>query len=491
MEPESFLAFDLGAESGRTVLGRLSGGRIQIRELTRFANSPVRILGHQHWNIYGLFEEIMKGMKAASAEAAKPPESLAVDTWGVDFGLLTGGGTILGLPYSYRDDRTKDVMAEFFKRLPAEEIYARTGVQFMPFNSLFQLFATARDNPVLLDQAESILFMPDLFTYLLTGERVSEFSIASTSQILDPRISAWDKTILSAIGLSPAVMPDVLAPGTLIGNLLPSVSEETGLPGTQVVAAAGHDTAAAVAAVPASGKDWAYISSGTWSLLGVELPSPLISPQTLAANFTNEGGVAGTIRFLKNIAGLWLLQQCRREWSRSVDLSYDELTRMAGEAPPFEAFIEPDCPDFLNPPSMPEAIRSYCLRTGQVSPQSPAGTVRCILESLALKYRSTLDQLRLLTAKPIGRIHVIGGGSRNERLCQFTADATGLTVLAGPAEATATGNILVQAMALGYVGSLDEIREIVRRSAEIQTYQPSGRAEWDRAYDQFREVTRL
>ncbi|MBN2408630.1 MAG: rhamnulokinase [Candidatus Aminicenantes bacterium] len=491
MEPKSFLAFDLGAESGRTILGRLSDGQVHIRELTRFLNSPVRVFGHLHWNIYGLFEEIKKGMKAASAEAAQPPESLAVDTWGVDFGLLTAGGTILGLPYAYRDDRTNNIMDEFFKRLTPEEIYGRTGVQFMPFNSLFQLFATARDNPSLFERVESVLFMPDLFTYLLTGEKASEFTIASTSQILDPRTAIWDKTILSAVGLSPAVMPDVLAPGTLIGDLLPAIADETGLPGTPVVAAAGHDTAAAVAAVPAQGEDWAYICSGTWSLLGVELPSALISPPTFAANFTNEGGIAGTIRFLKNIAGLWLLQQCRREWSGSADLSYDELTRMAGEAPAFQTFIDPDCPDFLNPPSMSEAIRCYCLRTGQVPPESPADTVLCILESLALKYRSTLDELRLLTGKAIRRIHVIGGGSRNGPLCQFTADATGLTVLAGPAEATATGNILVQAMALGYVGSLGEIREIVRRSVDVRTYRPSGRSDWDRAYDRFREVTGL
>ncbi|HUU38113.1 MAG TPA: rhamnulokinase family protein [Candidatus Desulfaltia sp.] len=491
METRLFLAFDLGAESGRTVLGRLSGGRIHTRELTRFPNAPVHVLGHQHWNIYGLFEEIKKGIRAGLAEAGRQLESLAVDTWGVDFGLLAGDGTILGLPYAYRDDRTNGAMEEFFKRLPRENVYERTGIQFMPFNSLFQLFVTARDNPALLERAEILLFMPDLFTFLLTGEKASEFTIASTSQILDPRLRTWDETILSVLGLSSQIMPDVLAAGTMIGTLLPSVSEETGLQETPVIATSSHDTAAAVAAIPASGEDWAYISSGTWSLMGVELQSPLISPRSLAANFTNEGGVAGTIRFLKNIAGLWLLRQCRKEWSKSTGLSYDELTRMAGEAVPFKVFVDPDCPDFLNPPSMPEAIRRFCLRTGQVLPLSPAETVRGILESLAFKYRYTLDQVRLLTARPIERIHVIGGGSRNELLCRFTADATNLTVLAGPAEATATGNIMVQALALGYVGSLSEIRAIVRNSVNVRTYQPAGRADWDRAYERFRDVTGL
>ena len=491
MDSRLFLAFDLGAESGRTFLGRLSEGRIRTRELTRFPNAPTYFLGHQHWNVYGLFEEIKKGMEAGSAEAGKPLESLAVDTWGVDFGLLAGDGTILRLPYAYRDGRTEGAMEGFFKRMPREDVYERTGIQFLPFNSLFQLFATARDNPALLKRAETLLFMPDLFTFLLTGEKASEFTIASTSQILNLRIRTWDEAILSALGLSSRIMPDVLAPGTMVGTLLPSVSVETGLQEIPVIATASHDTGAAVAAIPASGEDWAYISSGTWSLMGVELPSPLITPQTLAANFTNEGGVAGTIRFLKNIAGLWLLQQCRKEWSKSMDLSYDELTRMAAEAAPLKVFVDPDCPDFLNPPSMSEAIRNFCLRTGQVPPPSPAETVRCILESLALKYRYTLDQVRLLTAKEVKRIHVIGGGSRNELLCRFTADATHLTVLAGPAEATATGNIMVQALALGYVKTLSEIRAIVRNSVNVRAYQPTGWADWDSAYERFRDVTGL
>jgi rhamnulokinase len=491
MEKSFFLALDLGAESGRTILGRLEDGRILIRELTRFPNAPVQVLGHLHWNIYSLFEEIKKGMVAGLAAAGTQPVSLAVDTWGVDFGLLSPDGTVLGLPYAYRDCRTQGVMEEFFELLPRNEVYERTGIQFLPFNTLFQLFATIRQSPGLIEQAGALLFMPDLFSYLLTGEKASEFTIASTSQLLDPRTRNWDGTLLTALGIPPRLMQKIVFPATILGAVSPSVSRETGLKETQVIATASHDTAAAIAAAPASGEDWSYISSGTWSLMGVELGSPLINPAVLSANFTNEGGVAGRIRFLKNIAGLWLLQQCRKEWSSGRALGYDELTRLTGECSPFGAFIDPDCPDFLNPPSMAEAIRSYCRRSGQRPPQSLAETVRCILESLALKYRWTLEELRRLTGKSISRIHIIGGGSRNETLCQFTADATNLPVLSGPAEATAIGNLMTQALAMGLVGSVAEIREIVRDSTDINTFQPDRTAEWDRAYSRFREVAGL
>ena len=491
MEKSVFLAFDLGAESGRTVLGRLENGRVRTQELTRFPNAPVQVLGHLHWNIYSLFEEIKKGMRAGLAEAGTQPVSLAVDAWGVDFGLLSLDGTVLGLPYAYRDARTQGVMEEFFARLPRNEVYERTGIQFLPFNTLFQLFAAIKQSPGLIEQAGALLFMPDLFSYLLSGEKANEFTIASTSQLLDPRTRTWDGALLSALGVPPRLMQNIVFPGTLLGALSPSVSRETGLGETLVVATASHDTAAAIAAVPASGEDWAYISSGTWSLMGVELGSPLINPAVLSANFTNEGGIAGSTRFLKNIAGLWLLQQCRKEWSSGQALDYDELTRLAGGASPFGAFIDPDCPDFLNPPNMTEAIRSFCLRTGQRPPQTLAATGRCILESLALKYRWTLDELRRLTGRSIERIHIIGGGSRNEKLCQFTADATNLPVFSGPAEATAIGNIMAQALAMGHVGSVAEIREIVRDSVDMNTYQPDRAAEWDRAYIRFREAVGL
>jgi rhamnulokinase len=491
MEKNFYLAFDLGAESGRTILGRLEDGRILTRELTRFPNGPVQVLGHLHWNIYSLFEEIKKGMRAGLAAAGVQPASLAVDTWGVDFGLISPDGSVIGLPYAYRDSRTQGVMDEFFERVPRNEVYERTGIQFLPFNTLYQLFAAMRQSPGSMEQASALLFMPDLFSYLLTGEKASEFTIASTSQLLDPRTRNWDGKLLTALGIPPRLLQNIVLPATRLGVLSPWVSRETGLGETPVIATASHDTAAAIAAVPASAEDWAYISSGTWSLMGVEVSSPLINPAALSANFTNEGGIAGSIRFLKNIAGLWLLQQCRKEWASEKDLDYDELTRLAKEASPFGAFIDPDCPDFLNPPSMTEAIRSYCRRTGQKPPQSFGETGRCILESLALKYRWTLEELRRLSGKSISRIHIIGGGSRNETLCQFAAEATNLPVLSGPAEATAVGNIMVQALAMGQVGSIDEIREIVRVSFDVRAFRPSGAAEWDRAYARFREIAGL
>jgi len=488
MEKHFYLAVDLGAESGRTILGQLEHRRLLTREVSRFPNAPVRVQGHLHWDVYRLFEEIKRGMTAGLAAAGTQPESLAVDTWGVDFGLLSSDGTVLGLPYAYRDARTLGIMEEFFERMPRDQVYERTGIQFLPFNTLFQLFASIKEEPGLVERSGALLFMPDLFSYLLTGEKVSEFTIASTSQLLNPRTRTWDAALLSALGAPPRLMQAIVSPGTQLGTLSPSVIRESGLTETQVIATASHDTAAAIAAVPAAGEGWAYISSGTWSLMGVELGSPLINPDVLASNFTNEGGVAGSTRFLKNIAGLWLLQQCRKEWSSVRTPGYDELTGLVDEASPFGALIDPDCADFLNPPSMTEAIGSYCRRTGQMPPQSPPETVRCILESLALKYRWTLDEIMHLTGKSINRIHVIGGGSRNQRLCQFTADATGLPVFSGPAEATSIGNIMIQALAMGQVSSVEEIRAIIRESVEIKAYEPVQAAEWDRAYGRFRGV---
>jgi rhamnulokinase len=488
MDAHHFLAFDLGAESGRTILGTLEDSKIVTRELTRFPNFPARLAGHLHWNLVGLFEDIKKGLKACASEAGIQPESVAVDTWGVDFGLLAKDGSVLGFPYAYRDERTQGMMQEFFRRVPKDKVYERTGIQFLPFNSLFQLFAMVRQRSPLLECAHDLLFMPDLFNYLLSGEKVSEFTIASTSQLLDMQRRVWSSELMAALGIPMSVLQRVQPPGSIIGRLSPSVADEVGLPDTRVIATASHDTAAAIAAIPAAGENWAYISSGTWSLMGVETSDPIITPAALNANFTNEGGVAETIRFLKNIAGLWLLQQSRKEWAKDKDLSYAELADMASGAAPFQSLVDPDWPEFLNPPNMPDAIRRFCLLTDQRAPSDPAEFARCILESLALKYRFTLDQLRRLTDRPIEVIHVIGGGSRNELLCQFTADATGLPVVAGPAEATATGNILVQALGLGHLRSLSEIRTVVRRSVELKMYTPELRADWEGASGRFREL---
>jgi rhamnulokinase len=487
-DPIHFLAFDLGAESGRAVLGRLDGGKLSVHEVRRFPNTPLDLSGHIHWNVYALFDEMKAAMKESAAAIGSRPASVGVDTWGVDFGLLARDGSLLGLPFCYRDHRNIGAMEEYFKLVPRPDLYEATGIQFMPFNTLFQVYAMVRERSPLLDAAADLLFMPDLFNFLLTGKKAAEFTIATTSQFLDPRTKAWVPGLFQAMGLSKKILQNIIEPGTVLGPLAEEVARETGLFGVPIVATAGHDTAAAVAAVPAEGRNWAYISSGTWSLVGVEEKAPVISPRSLESNFTNEGGVGGTIRFLKNVTGLWLVQGCRKAWAKDGPLSYEELVQAAGDAPPFAAFIDPDSPDFLNPPDMPDAIAGYCRGTGQQTPVSRAAMVRALLESLALKYRYVIDQLRFVLGHPIEKIHVIGGGSRNELLCRFTADATGLPVIAGPAEATAIGNILVQAMAMGRVESPEEIRAIIRGSFELRTYEPEDTAAWDAAYARFREV---
>jgi rhamnulokinase len=489
MAPSHFLAFDLGAESGRAVLGYLEAGHLSVREIRRFPNTPLRLAGHLHWNIFGLLAEMKIAMKACASEVPSGLAGVGVDTWGVDFGLLARDGSVLGLPFCYRDPGTAGAMEEYFKLVPRAALYEATGIQFMPFNTLFQLYAMVRARSPLLDAASDLLFMPDLFNYLLTGRKASEFTMATTSQIFNPRTRNWNPGLFQAMGLSKKILQEVLEPGTVLGPLLADVAEETGLLGIiPVIATASHDTGAAVAAVPASGKNWAYISSGTWSLVGVEERVPIITKEALDRNFTNEGGVAGTIRFLKNVTGLWLVQQCRRAWEGTRALTYDELTRAAGEAAPFGALIDPDDPGFLNPPDMPEAIRAYCRKTGQTPPASEASFIRSILESLALKYRLVIDQIEQVSGHTVERIHVIGGGSQNRLLCQFAADATGRPVIAGPAEATAIGNILVQAMALRSVSSHEEMRTIVKDSFEPVEYEPHGDKGWLEAFDRFQAV---
>jgi rhamnulokinase len=488
MRPSQILALDLGAENGRAVLGRLESGRLEIREVHRFPNTPLKIFGHIHWNIFALFEEMKRAMKACSAEDPAGPASIAVDTWGVDFGLLARDGSILGLPFCYRDARTQGAMEDYFKLVPPEALYDATGIQFMPFNTIFQIYSMVRDRSPILDAASDLLFMPDLFNYLLTGKKASEFTMATTSQIFNPRTRSWSPGLFQAMGFSRKILQEVLEPGTVLGPLLPEVASMTGLGEVPVVATASHDTGAAVAAVPARGKNWAYISSGTWSLVGVEEKSPIITREALERNFTNEGGVAGTIRFLKNVTGLWLVQQCRKAWPGARAATYEELTSLASDVPPFRALIDPDDPGFLNPPDMPEAIRAYCRKTGQAPPDSEAAFIRSILESLALKYRLVIDQMQEVIGHPVERIHVIGGGSQNRLLCQLTADATGRPVSAGPAEATAVGNILVQAMALNLVKSHEEMRTIVRDSVRPTEYEPRREKTWREAFERFRTV---
>jgi rhamnulokinase len=411
-----------------------------------------------------------------------------VDTWGVDFGLLAEDGSVLGLPFAYRDAHTDGAMDAFFEIVPRERVYELTGIQFMQFNSLFQLFAMKRDRSSLLEAARSLLFMPDLFNYLLSGARKTDFTFATTSQLFNPRTRAWEEELFDALDVPSTLMQEIVEPGTRLGELDAGVCRETGIDPVPVIAAASHDTGSAVAAVPAEGDDWAYISSGTWSLMGIEVREPIIDEKVLALNFTNEGGVGRTIRFLKNICGLWLLEQCREAWTDEGAVGYNELLRDAERARRFCALIDPDDGAFLNPSDMPGAIAAFCGRTGQAAPRDRAEYVRAILESLALKYRLTLDQLRSVAPRPVNRIHVIGGGSRNEMLCRFTADATGLPVIAGPAEATAIGNIMVQALAAESVASPQEMRRVIGNSFEPVRYEPRDAAAWDAAYERFRDV---
>jgi rhamnulokinase len=489
MTSRHILAFDLGAGSGRAMLGVLDAGRLHIQELRRFSNAPLNIRGCYHWNVFGLFQEVMESLAACGkALAGARLESIGFDTWGLDFALLAGDGTFLGLPYTYRDSRTEGMMERFLERVPAGRVYELTGIQFMPINTLYQLFALAQSGSPILSCVQDLLFIPDIFNYLLTGEKRTEFTFATTSQLFNPRTMAWEEELFGALGIPRRIMQEVVPPGAIIGKLSPAIGREAGFGQTLVVAPATHDTGSAIAAAPAAGADWAYISSGTWSLMGIESPQALCSDLAREFNFTNEGGVAGTFRFLKNIMGLWLVQQCREAWKAMCEYGYDTLTEMAGASPHFAALIDPNWYGFLNPPDMPAAIRQFCQKTGQPAPASVGATIRCILESLALEYRRVLDQLRQATSRPIGAIHIIGGGTRNRMLCQFTANATGLPVLAGPAEATAIGNILIQALGLGYLGSLAEIRDIVRRSFEVETYTPHDADEWSAAYDRYRRV---
>jgi rhamnulokinase len=487
MSSRKVLAIDLGAESGRGVLGSFDGERLAVEVVHRFSNGPVRTLDSLHWDVLRLYDEILTAMRQATGKGGA--ESVGVDTWGVDFALLGRGDVLLGNPRHYRDPHTEGAMEAAIRTIPKAEIYRRTGLQFMRINSLYQLLALQRDRSPLLDAAETLLFMPDLFHFFLTGVKANEFTDASTSQLLDPHARNWAFDLIERFGLPGRIFGPIVQPGTVLGPLRPSISTETGLAALPVIAPATHDTGSAVAAVPARGDSWAFISSGTWSLLGAELPRPLVTDAALAANFTNEGGVAGTTRLLKNIMGLWLVQECRRCWAKGGNsYGYDDLVRMAEAAPPFGSFVDPDDTAFLLPDSMPDAVREFCRTRGQDLPVDPGVVVRSCLESLALKYRWVLEKLEGLIGRRLDVIHVVGGGSQNALLCQWTADATGRPVLAGPVEATALGNVVVQMMGLGLIGSLAEGREIVRRSVEITSYDPRNTANWDEQFGRFSKL---
>ncbi len=488
-QPLNLLAFDLGAESGRAILGTLDGQRLLLRELHRFANEPVTLPDGLHWDVLRLWAELERGLGLAARADGGELASVGLDTWGVDYALLDSRGSLIGNPYHYRDSRTDAMVEEAFRHVPREEIFAQTGIQFMPINTLYQLLSLVVHKDPQLDIAETLLTIPDYLNYLLTGRVVSEFSNATTTQCYNPRTRDWAWPLLEALGIPARLFPEVVPPGTVLGALRPEVAARVGLAGVPVIAPACHDTGSAVAAVPAEGRGFAWISCGTWSVMGAEASEPLIDARSLAFNITNEGGVADTFRVSKNIMGLWLVQECRRTWAgQGEELSYTELTEMAAQAPPLRAVVDPDYDEFLKPGDMPSRIRAYCRATEQPVPEGVGATVRCVLEGLALKYRWVLERLEEMLDTRLDPLHIVGGGTQNELLCQFAADATGRRVLAGPVEATATGNLLMQALALGEIGSLQELRAVVRNSFGLRAYEPHTTPAWEGAYARMAEL---
>jgi len=482
------VAFDIGATSGRAILGTVEDQRLVLTEIHRFPNAMETINNRLSWNTDRLFTEVKAGLSAAAASLnGAPIDSIGIDTWGVDFGLLDADGVLLAPPMAYRDPSTDGIMDEVFLRVPRSEIYTRTGIQFMQFNSLYQLFALRKAQPELLDRARALVFMPDLLNLMLTGEVTNEYTIASTSQLMNASERDWDWTIIDALDFPAPLFGELLQPASSIGQLRGTIAAETHThSSTRILSVASHDTASAVAAIPTLTQNFAYISSGTWSLMGIETRQPIITDETLRGNFTNEGGAENTFRVLKNIAGMWLLEECRRVWGTAAPESYDDLLAAALREEPFEHLIDPDAPAFLHPENMPEAIRHSLQRTSQSAPQTHGAIVRCIFESLALKYRSVLDELRRISPHPIDVIHVIGGGSRNTLLCQWTANACGIPVIAGPAEATAIGNIMIQANAGGAYGSLGTMRRTILNSFSPVTYTPQDCGRWNDTFDTYR-----
>ena len=479
------LAVDLGASGGKAVVGRFDGRRLQVHEIYRFPNDPVRVSGHLHWDILRLLHEIEQAIGAASHADLGEITSIGIDAWGVDFGLVDGHGELVGNPYHYRDEQTRGVMEAVLEIVPREEIFARTGIQFIPLNTLYQLYAIQQRNPSLLDRAETLLMIPDLLRFFLTGERSSEYTNASTTQFLSIETGGWDVGLLERLDLPTRLLTEIVPPATPAGRLLPSVAAEIGTREIPLTSVASHDTASAVAAVPAEG-EFAYLSCGTWSLLGTEVCRPLVDERALAWNFTNEGGIGDTYRLLKNIMGLWLVEGCRRRWERDGTWpGYAAMATAVDEALPFRSLIDADDPRFLNPPDMPAEIVASCRKSGQFVPETPAAIMRCVLESLALTYRLVLERTEQLTSRHFAGLHVVGGGTRNALLMQFTANAIGRPVWSGPAEATAIGNLLAQLIVAGHISSIAEGRQLVRDSFPLALFEPQETDAWDAAYDRF------
>ena len=482
---QCFFAIDLGATSGRTILGCFTPQGLEIEEINRFPNRIIETGGHFYWDIYELYRNILEGLKQAAARQDIEITSIGIDTWGVDFVCIGKDGILLRQPYSYRDPHTENAPAKYFERMPRKRVYELTGIQVMNFNSLFQLDTMRRHKDSALEAANKILFIPDALSYMLTGEMACEYTIASTAQLVNANTRTLEPELLKSIGLTKQHFGRFVYPGETVGTLTEEVQRITGLGAVPVIAVAEHDTASAVAAVPAQNKNFAYLSSGTWSLMGVETDAPVINADTETMNFTNEGGVNGTIRLLKNICGMWLLERCRARWGET---SYPELIAEANASEPFRNLIDPDDPVFANPADMEEAIKSYCSHK-QPAIETRGQIVRCIFESLALRYRQVLENLQHLSPNPIERLHVIGGGSRNELLNQWTANAIGIPVIAGPSEATAIGNIMLQALAAGKATDFPQMRCFIAQSIPLKTYQPKDKEAWNAAYLQFKNVT--
>jgi len=489
--PSYFVACDLGAESGRVMLGTLTDGTLALEEIHRFPNLPVRIGDSLRWDILGTFRELKAGLRTIAARDV-PVTSLSVDSWGVDYVWVGAGQPMLAPPYVYRDERIDAAYASATARVSKDLIFEQTGLQFMAFNTLYQLCSDLEHSPALIDAADRFLCIADFFNYLFSGVGCIEESLASTTQVYNPRIKNWSQPLIDAFGLPARVFPEIVASGSRLGPITAAIARETGLKSiVDVIATCSHDTGAAVAAVPAAeGNDWAYLSSGTWSLIGVELPEPLINAESQAANFTNEGGYGGTTRFLKNVVGLWILQECRRSWEAEGRIfDYSELTNLATRAPALVSIIDPADERFVKPGGMPQKIEAFCRETNQPIPDCPGAFVRCIFESLALMYRRQLSNIESLTGRTIRTLHIVGGGSQSPLLNQFSANATGRQVIAGPVEGTAIGNILIQAITANQLGSLNALRECVAASFPVTAFSPEDEETWAEAFRRFESMT--
>ena len=481
------LAFDFGASSGRAIIGCFDGDKITLEEVHRFSNDPVSVGGTVYWDVLRLFYEIKQGI--IKAKIAGGFDSIGIDTWGVDFGLIDSEGKLMENPVHYRDARTAGLVDEAFKTMPKEKLYCITGIQFMELNTLFQLIALKKYRPWMLERADKMLFMPDLFGYMLTGKMCAEYSIASTSQLIGLDKRTWSNEILDAFGIKDSVFAPLVQPGTVLGELSKEICEECGVDPVPVISVCGHDTQSAITSVPCEDGDFAFLSSGTWSLFGTELDKPIVNETSMNINITNEGGFDGSTGFLKNIIGLWLIQESRRQWKREgKEYSYADLEKLALAAEPFKCFIDPDAPEFVPHGNIPERVREFCRKTGQYVPETVGEIMRCIYESLAMKYRLTFEKLRECTERDYPVIHVIGGGTKDGLLCQMTANSCDRTVKAGPIEATVMGNVAVQLMSDGSVKNIGQARKIVADSSELKTFEPKDTDKWAEAYEDFLKI---